>query len=68
MAPKLPGEDRHTWDEHSLGNIWKINGKGDTRYAVGGLWQNKIEFKDLNSYLKIRELCFFKDKKIVILL
>ncbi len=38
MAPKLPGEDRHTWDEHSLGNIWKINGKGDTRYAVGGLW------------------------------
>lgn len=38
MTPKLPGEDRHTWDEHSLGNIYKINGKGDTRYGAGGLW------------------------------
>jgi hypothetical protein len=38
MTPKLPGEDRHTWDEHSLGNVYKINGKGDTRYGAGGLW------------------------------
>ena len=38
MDPKLPGQDRHNWEDHSLGNLWKINGKGDTRYGASGLW------------------------------
>ncbi len=43
MTPKLPGEERYDPAEHSIGNVWKINGKGDTRYGAsvgggGGLW------------------------------
>lgn len=38
MAPPLPGEDRYDPAAHTVGSIWKINGKGDTRYgaAIGG--------------------------------
>lgn len=35
MHPKLPGEDRYDPEEHSIGNVWKINGKGDTRIGTG---------------------------------
>ncbi len=40
MAPPLPGEDRYDPAKHSLGNIWKITGKGDTRYGAtpASLW------------------------------
>ena len=33
-APK-PGEVRYDPGIHSIANIWKINGKGDTRWATG---------------------------------
>jgi hypothetical protein len=38
MEPALPGNERYDPAAHSLGNIWKIDGKGDTRYGAGGLW------------------------------
>jgi hypothetical protein len=38
MTPTLPGDDRYDPTAHSVGSIWKINGKGDARYAAGGLW------------------------------
>ena len=42
MSPLLPGEHRHELGKHSVGNIWKLNGKGDARYGStgpgGGYW------------------------------
>lgn len=38
MAPPNPNEKRYEMGKHNLGSIWKINGKGDTRFATGGLW------------------------------
>ncbi|MES2961114.1 MAG: hypothetical protein V4694_01890 [Pseudomonadota bacterium] len=38
MTPVLPGQERYDPMGHSLGNIWKINGKGDTRIGTGGNW------------------------------
>ena len=35
MNPVLPGQERYDPMGHSLGNIWKINGKGDTRIGTG---------------------------------
>jgi len=38
MTPPLPSEQRYDPAKHNVGSIWKINGKGDTRFAVGGNW------------------------------
>lgn len=42
MSPPLPGEERYNLGAHSVGNVWKINGKGDPRIGStgpgGGLW------------------------------
>lgn len=43
MTPSLAGKSRYDPSAHSIGNVWKINGKGDTRYgastgANGGFW------------------------------
>lgn len=38
MAPPNPGETRYDPTAHHLGSIYKIDGKGDTRYGKGGLW------------------------------
>jgi len=35
MSPPLPGQERYNPMGHSLGNIWKMNGKGDTRIGTG---------------------------------
>lgn len=35
MDPKLAGQDRYNPMEHSLGNVWKMTGKGDTRIGTG---------------------------------
>jgi len=35
MNPALPGQERYDPMAHSIGNIWKINGKGDTRIGTG---------------------------------
>ncbi len=37
MNPALPSEERYDPMAHSIGNIWKITGKGDTRIGTG-LW------------------------------
>jgi hypothetical protein len=38
MTPPLVGEDRYDPGAHSVGNVWKLNGKGDTRIGAGGNW------------------------------
>lgn len=38
MEPSLPGDVRYKPGGHSVGNIWKIDGKGDTRFGSGGFW------------------------------
>ncbi len=38
MTAPLPGETRYDPMAHSVGNIWKIDGKGDTRIGSKGLW------------------------------
>lgn len=38
MSPPLPGETRWNPAAHGLGNIWKLNGRGDTRIGSTGLW------------------------------
>lgn len=38
MEPPLPSTTRYDPGAHSIGNIWKINGKGDTRIGSGGNW------------------------------
>lgn len=39
MNPTIAGDDnRYDPGAHSLGNIWKINGRGDTRIGSSGLW------------------------------
>jgi hypothetical protein len=35
MTPTLPGEERYNPGAHSIGNIWKMTGKGDTRIGTG---------------------------------
>ena len=35
MDPPLPGQERYNPMSHSLGNIWKMNGRGDTRIGTG---------------------------------
>jgi hypothetical protein len=37
MDPPLPGEERYNPMAHSIGNVWKMTGKGDTRIGKG-LW------------------------------
>lgn len=38
MSPPLPSQTRYNPSAHSVGSIWKINGKGDTRIYKGGNW------------------------------
>jgi hypothetical protein len=38
MNPPLPGEDRYNPGAHSIGNIWTLKGRGDTRIGSTGLW------------------------------
>jgi hypothetical protein len=38
MNPTLPGEERYDPGAHSVGNVWKLNGRGDTRIGSTGLW------------------------------
>lgn len=38
MTPPLPSQQRYDPSAHNIGSIWKINGKGDTRFATGGNW------------------------------
>lgn len=40
MTPQLAGDARWEPSGHSIGNVWKINGKGDTRIGWGdsSLW------------------------------
>lgn len=38
MNPSLPGAERYDPMAHSLGNVWKLNGRGDTRIGSSGLW------------------------------
>ncbi len=35
MHPVLPGQDRYDPMKHSLGSVWKMTGKGDTRIGTG---------------------------------
>lgn len=35
MDPSLPGQDRYDPMAHSVSSVWKMTGKGDTRWAVG---------------------------------
>lgn len=35
MEPPTPGEERYNMGAHSVGNVWKITGKGDTRIGTG---------------------------------
>jgi hypothetical protein len=38
MEAPLPGEERYGPGRHSIGNVWKLNGRGDTRIGSSGLW------------------------------
>ena len=38
MDPTLPGDARYNPVSHSIGNVWKLTGKGDTRIGATGLW------------------------------
>ncbi len=38
MTPPLPGQTRYDPGAHSIGNIWKLNARGDTRIGSTGLW------------------------------
>lgn len=41
MDPVLPGGVRYDPAAHHIGSVWKLDGKGDTRYGsprTGGLW------------------------------
>ncbi len=38
MNPPLPGDTRYDMGAHSIGNVYKINGKGDPRYGSTGYW------------------------------
>ncbi len=38
MEPPLPGAERYDPGKHSLGSVWKMHGKGDTRLNRGGGW------------------------------
>ena len=38
MEAPLPGEERYNPGKHSVGNIWKLNGRGDVRIGSTGLW------------------------------
>jgi hypothetical protein len=38
MNPTLPGDERYNPGSESIGNIWKLNGRGDTRIGSTGLW------------------------------
>jgi hypothetical protein len=35
MTPTLPGDERYSPGAHSIGNVWKMTGKGDTRIGSG---------------------------------
>ena len=35
MDPALPGDERYNPSAHSIGNVWKMTGKGDTRIGTG---------------------------------
>lgn len=35
MDPALPGDERYNPAAHSIGNVWKMTGKGDTRIGTG---------------------------------
>jgi hypothetical protein len=35
VNPALPGDARYDPSSHSIGNVWKINGRGDTRIGSG---------------------------------
>ena len=35
MDPTLPGDERYNPSAHSIGNVWKMTGKGDTRIGTG---------------------------------
>jgi len=35
MNAPVPGKDRYDPAAHSIGNMWKIDGKGDTRWGKG---------------------------------
>lgn len=37
MAPPLPGQERYDPAKNSISNVWKLNGKGDTRLGTG-MW------------------------------
>lgn len=40
MTPPLPGETRYDPAKHSIGNVWKLNARGDSRIGSGAtsLW------------------------------
>ncbi len=38
MTPPLPGETRYDPMAHSLGNVWKLNARGDVRIGSTGMW------------------------------
>ena len=35
MDPALPGDERYNPAAHSIGNVWKMTGRGDTRIGTG---------------------------------
>ncbi len=35
MNPVLPGEERYDPAAHSIGSVWKLTAKGDTRWGTG---------------------------------
>ena len=38
MTPSIPGDERFIVGKHNIGNMWKINGKGDSRIGSTGMW------------------------------
>lgn len=35
MGPPIPGDERYDPAKHSIGNVWKMNARGDTRIGGG---------------------------------